>query len=107
MSGYVLSREADRDLDELWDYIAEDSVDAAEHLIANLFDAFESLARNPGIGHTRKDLTRHAVLFWPVGNYLVIYRAERSPIQIVAVIHGARDIPMFLRRLRRGEYRNH
>ncbi len=98
MSGYVLGREAEQDLNETWDYIAEDSVDAANRLIARLFDAFEALARNPGMGHKREDLTNFPVLFWPVGDYLVIYRAEKNPMQIVAVVHGKRDIPTFLRR---------
>jgi plasmid stabilization system protein ParE len=96
MSSYVISREADRDLDDLWDYIAADNVDAADRLTAKLMDAFEALARLPGMGHKRDDLTTHPVLFWPVGNYLVVYRAERSPIEIVAIVHGARDIPTFL-----------
>ena len=96
MSGYVLSREADRDLDDLWDYIAADDVDAADRLTAKLMDAFKALAKHPGMGHKRDDLTRYPVLFWPVGNYLVVYRAERSPIEIVAIVHGARDIPTFL-----------
>ncbi len=97
MSGYVLGRDAEQDLNDTWDYIAEDSVEAADRLIARLFDAFEALARNPGMGHQREDLTNFPVLFWPVGNYLVIYRAEKSPIQIVAIVHGKRDIPTFLR----------
>ena len=98
MSGYVLSRDAERDLEDLWDYIAEENVGAADRLIARLFDAFEELGRFPGLGHKREDLTNFPVLFWPVGNYLIIYRADRTPIQIVAVVHGSRDIPAFLRR---------
>jgi antitoxin ParD1/3/4/toxin ParE1/3/4 len=65
---------------------------------ADLFDAFESLARTPGIGHKREDLTAYPVLFWPVGSYLIIYRAEHRPIEIVAVTQGSRDVPTFLRR---------
>jgi hypothetical protein len=47
-------------------------------------------------------LTSYTVLFWPVGAYLIIYRAaEWRPIEIVAVTQGSRDIPGFLsRRLR-------
>ena len=101
MSGYVLSRDAELDLQELWEHIAEDSVEAADRLVAKLFDAFETLAHNPAIGHKRTDLTSHPVLFWPVGNYLVIYRQKRGRVQIVAVVHGARHIPRFLRKLRR------
>ena len=101
MSEYVLSRDAERDLQELWDYIAEDSLNAADRLIARFFDAFETLARHPAIGHRRLDLTSHSVLFWAVGDYLVIYRQRRRRVEIVAVVHGARDIPRYLRRLRR------
>jgi hypothetical protein len=36
------------------------------------------------MGYRREDLTSRPVLFWPVGGYLVIYRAERHPIEIVA-----------------------
>ena len=97
MSRYFLGRESEQDIDALWEYIAKDSVQAADRLIAELFDAFESLARNPGIGHKREDLTKLPVLFWPVGNFLIIYRAEGSLVEIVAVVHGKRDVPAFLR----------
>jgi plasmid stabilization system protein ParE len=98
VSGYVLSVDADLDLDDIWEYIARDNIDAADRWIAKLFDAFEALGRTPGMGHTREDLTSYPVRFWPVGAYLVIYRAERQPVEIVAVTQGSRDIPVFLRR---------
>jgi plasmid stabilization system protein ParE len=98
VSGYVLSVDADFDLDDIWEYIAADSMDAADRWIGKLFDTFEALGRTPGMGHRREDLTPFPVLFWPVGSYLIIYRAERQPIEIVAVTQGSRDIPAFLRR---------
>lgn len=98
MTGYVLSVDADLDLDEIWEYIAADNIDAADRWIGRLFDAFEALASTPGMGHKRKDLGDHPVLFWPVGSYLIIYRAELRPIEIVAITQGSRDIPAFLRR---------
>ena len=102
MSGYVLSVDADFDLDDIWEYIGADSIEAADRWIGKLFDAFEVLGRTPGMGHRREDLTSFPVLFWPVGAYLIIYRAQRHPIEIVAVTQGSRDIPAFLhRRIRR------
>ncbi len=97
MSNYVLSVDADLDLEDIWKYIAADSIDAAERWIEKLFDAFEALGRTPGMGHRREDLTSYPVLFWPVGAYLIIYRAGPRPIEIVAVTQGSRDIPAFLR----------
>jgi antitoxin ParD1/3/4/toxin ParE1/3/4 len=50
------------------------------------------------MGHARSDLAGpRPLLFWPVGAYLIIYRADRQPIEIVAVTHASRDVPRFLR----------
>jgi plasmid stabilization system protein ParE len=98
MKEYVLSIGAELDLDEIWEYIAHDNVDAADRWIGKLFEAFEAIARNPGIGHQRQDLTDYPVLFWPVGAYLVLYRVQSEQIDIAAVTQGARDIPSFLRK---------
>jgi plasmid stabilization system protein ParE len=98
MSAYILSEDADLDLDDIWEYIAQDNIDAADRWIDKLFDAFEAIGRTPGIGHKREDLTAYPVLFFPVGAYLIIYRAIRPTVEIVAVTQGARDIPTFLQR---------
>jgi plasmid stabilization system protein ParE len=100
VSNYILGPDADLDLDDIWEYIAADSIDAADRWIAKVFDAFEAIGRMPGIGHKREDLTAYPVLFWPVGSYLIIYRtrADRHAVEIVAVTQGSRDIPAFLRR---------
>ena len=49
MSGYVLGVDADFDPDDIWEYIAADSIDAADRWVAKLFDAFEALGRTPGM----------------------------------------------------------
>jgi plasmid stabilization system protein ParE len=96
MNRYVLSVAAELDLDEIWEYIAQDNLDAADRWIGKLFDAFDSLAQTPALGHKREDLTQYPVLFWPVGAYLILYRVQDEWIEIVAVTQGARDIPAFL-----------
>lgn len=96
MKECVLSIGAELDLDEIWEYIAQDNIDAADRWIAKLFDAFDALAQNPGMGHKREDLTAYPVFFWPVGAYLIVYRVLNERIEIVAVTQGARDIPSFL-----------
>jgi plasmid stabilization system protein ParE len=97
MTPYILAPEALQDLQELWDYIATENLDAAGRMIDTLFAAFERLAAMPGLGHRREDLTGRPLRFWTVDAYLVIYRAERTPIEIVAVTRGRRDIPRLLR----------
>lgn len=66
MNSYEVSREAQGDLFDIWRHIARTDADLAERIEAELYAAFEALAATPGMGHTRKDLTRHAMLFFPV-----------------------------------------
>jgi plasmid stabilization system protein ParE len=98
MKKYILGVGAARDLDEIWEYIAGDNIDAADRWIGKLFDAFDALSRTPQMGHKREDLTAYSILFWPVGAYLILYRDLDKHIEIVAVTQGARDIPSFLHR---------
>ena len=88
MKEYVLSTGAEMDLDEIWEYIAQDKIDAADRWIGKLFDAFDALARTPGMGHKREDLTAYPILFWPVGAYLILYRIQSERLEIVAVTQG-------------------
>ena len=55
----------------------------------DLFETFEALAKTPGQGYKRTDLTSEAVLFFPAHSYPLVYRPEKRPLEIVAVIHGA------------------
>ena len=96
MNRYVLSVAAELDLDSIWEYIAQDNIDAADRWISKLFDEFEALGRTPRMGHKREDLTSFPILFWPVSAYLVLYRVQDELVEIVAVTQGARNIPSFL-----------
>ena len=96
MNRYVLSVAAELDLDSIWEYIAQDNIDAADRWISKLFDEFEALSRTPRMGHKREDLTSFPILFWPVSAYLVLYRVQDESVEIVAVTQGARNIPSFL-----------
>lgn len=46
----------------------------------------------PHLGHLRTDLADEHVRVWTVHTYLVIYRPDTVPLQIVGVLHGYRDL---------------
>ena len=69
MSGYSVSPQALADLFEIWQYIAQDNEEAADRVQGEFYQAFSSLAQTPGQGHSRKDLTRRQVLFFPLYSY--------------------------------------
>jgi plasmid stabilization system protein ParE len=57
---------------------------------------FAYLADFPSGGHWRRDLTTADVRFFPVYSYVIVYRAETKPLQIIAVLHGHRDFSRLL-----------
>jgi len=94
---YNVSPEAQNDLFEIWLHIAEDSVELADRIDGEFHELFASLGRTPGQGHSRKDLTKLPVLFFPLYSYLVIYQAEVRPIRILAVLRGKRRVKNILK----------
>ena len=94
---YEVSAEAQDDLFEIWMRIATDSVDLANRIDAEFHELFESLGRLPRQGHTRKDLTTRPVLFIPLYSFLIVYQPEVSPIRIMAVFRGKRNVKRLLR----------
>jgi plasmid stabilization system protein ParE len=98
-SDFVLTRLAVDDLDNIWNYIARDSQDAANRVESAVFSGLVSLARHPLIGSKRSDLTPLPVRFWPIRefpSYIVVYRPETRPLEIVAILHGKREISRLL-----------
>ena len=92
MPAFRLARAAERDLLEIKDYVARDSIAAAARVLDRLERAFLELAEMPGLGHRREDLTPEDFRFWPVYDYLVVYDPSSSPLAIVRVLHGGRDV---------------
>ena len=68
----------------------------ADRVEVTIRDRIAALAKSPGIGHWRKDLTDEAVRFFPVYSYLIVYRPETKPLQVVAILHGYRDVERIL-----------
>jgi toxin ParE1/3/4 len=79
------------DLIEIWSYVAEDSVTNADAFIDKLHETMQMLCRQPGSGRRCGELAA-GIQSFPFGRYIIFYRATASAIEIVRVLHGARDI---------------
>jgi len=96
-SRFILSGPAWQDVDEILTYVLEQSgVQRAQQVNDRLHEAFQKLAETPSLGHKREDLTLLPVLFYAVWSYLVIYKPDTRPLEIVRVLHGARDVEAIL-----------
>jgi len=92
MSQYRVSDAARSDLDEIWSYISEDNPDAADRFVRALVSRFAMLASMPQMGRQREELSSRLRSF-PFGNHIIFYRPMENGVEIVRVLHGARDFP--------------
>jgi toxin ParE1/3/4 len=86
-----ISPRASEDLLDIWSYIADDSEANADGFIDKIYETMELLARQPGLGRHREELAP-GIQSFAVGRYIVFYRVVTRAIEIVRVLHGARDI---------------
>ena len=97
-SRYVLAPEAALDLVQIWRYIKEQStIEIADHVQSVILDKISFVAENLNVGHWRKNLTDEAVKFFAVYSYLIVYRPETKPLQVVSILHGRRDVEQILK----------
>ena len=76
---------------DIWDYIAHDNPAAASKLLRTIGAKFEMLLKNPLMGQDRSELAPQIRSF-SVGNYVIYYRPFSNGIEIMRVLHGARDV---------------
>lgn len=87
---YRLSALAERDLDEIWSYVAEDaSPETADRLIDAIVERFELLSEQPRMGRLRPEFGE-GVRSFTVESYVIYYRHDMG-VLIARVLHGRRD----------------
>ena len=88
----VWSPTADRNVDAIWEYIAQDNLDAADRQMERLRSAAEHLTTHPMLGRAgRMKGTRELVVSGTP--YILLYRIFRTHLEIARVLHGAQDWP--------------
>lgn len=79
------------DIVDVWGYIAEDSTAAADRWVDKLDERFSLIAAQPMMGRARDELAASLRSF-PFGRYVIFYLPIEDGIDVVRVLHGARDI---------------
>jgi toxin ParE1/3/4 len=83
--------QAEEDLIDIWNYIAQDNLQAADDLLDEIDAKALLLAVNPYLGAARPDIAPE-LRYSLVGRYLILYRVVTDGIQVVRVVHGARKL---------------
>lgn len=92
MAHIILTPQAREDLFSMWTYIAERDQTAADALIRRIDEVLQMLVSRPGMGSNQQQY-RAGLRCFPVGSYLLFYLTREDGIEVIRVLHGARDIP--------------
>ena len=91
MKRYRVSKEAGRDLDDIFLYWATRAgLKVADRLIDGITERFWLLGGHPDAGRPSADIAAGVKCF-PAGKYLIYYRKARGAMDILHIFHGARD----------------
>ena len=90
-----VSETAKSDLREIRDYIAVSNVEAAKRLVRQIAATFDYLGETPFMGRERPEL-KVGLRSLVVGKYVVLHLLTEDVVEIVRVLHGARDIATLL-----------
>ena len=96
---FQFTPQAAEDLDAIWWFIAGNNRSAADRVEMEIVATCRRLAKHPLMGTRRQDITPLPVRFWSVmkfPNYVIVYRPETAPLQVIAVLHGKRDLKQVL-----------
>ncbi len=91
MSRFQISAQAERDLEDIWAYIARDNEQAADTLIDEIIERFPKLANFPEMGKKRDNLLEGLRSF-PVKRYVIFYRRRDQGVEIFRILNQARNV---------------
>ncbi len=91
-----VTRDARADVAAIGSYVAKHNPSAAKRVVRAIRETFEFLAENPDVGTACDEWLPRGRMFTarkPASNYVVFFIPKKGRIDIVAVLHGARDLP--------------
>ncbi|MBA4147444.1 MAG: type II toxin-antitoxin system RelE/ParE family toxin [Verrucomicrobia bacterium] len=84
-----------QDLDEIFIYLGQDNLDAAERFLTEAEKTIHFLKENPELGRPRSFHGQSELRSWAIRgfeDYLIFYRPGERTLQIIRILHGARDL---------------
>lgn len=99
MPKFYLSPEALDDLENIWTFIALHNPEAANRVIDAAYRSFGILSQHPELGRVRRIAQgKHEIRSFVISdfqNYLVYYQPAPGGINVLHVLHDARDHSRF------------
>lgn len=91
MATLLFSPASDRDIDDIWRYVAQDSEFQADRLITKFREKLQHLAKWNTMGRPRPEFGKDCRSY-PFGKYCFFFRPTDDGIEVIRIIHSARDL---------------
>lgn len=85
-----LTHEAREDLKDIWRYIAESSINAADSFIDELYQECLRIHQTAFWGRNRPELGE-SITSYPFRKYILYFHSKGSTLYVLRVLHGSRD----------------
>ena len=95
MSELKLTKAAFDDLVEIWSFIAADNELRADEIVRSIKQQYSRLPQYPLLGRERNDLCK-GYRSLSCGKYSIFYKLVGAEVQIMRILHGARDVTRLL-----------
>ena len=100
--GVVLTDDAARDLEEIYDYLDRHASPArADHVLERIEEAFQGLSEHPERGSYPGELLDIGIRQYrevPFGPYRIVYRVIEDTVYVFVIADGRRDMQSLLER---------
>jgi toxin ParE1/3/4 len=93
MTKVLFTPAAERDVVDIWLNVALESPIAADRLVDQIHDRALQLIGFPELGPENPEIS-NGMRFLTSGRYLILYRIANAHMEIVRVLHGARDLSL-------------
>lgn len=87
----IISDEAESDLEDIWDYIADDSPLNADYFIDQLYRKCLDITALEGIGRSRDELAG-GLFSIPHKRYIIFFLRDDECVSVVRILRASRDI---------------
>jgi toxin ParE1/3/4 len=93
----VISSPAQQDVADLASYLDTAAGTAiSDRVLKSIHEAVRKLGSNPTLGHIVHELDRPDLRFYLVKSYFIVYRVRGTTLEVIRVLHAARDIVAIL-----------
>lgn len=87
----IISEEAEADLEDIWDYIADDSPLNADHFIGEIYRKCLNITVLDGIGRPRDELA-DGLFSIPQKKFMIFFLRNDECVSIARILRASRDI---------------